>query len=147
MTSQLPRLRRLASTAVACLALPMLFGSTCDVAAYLSMNSPPNAPEFHSFYAKRVDAMGIPILGSAFVSDTALYSTRDLLLQMTSGRFELLSKLSERGVRVAVIGEDEVTTDIPEYSDLDDIFPDIDWDARTRGLGATWGRPVCSVGE
>jgi hypothetical protein len=40
-----------------------------------------------------------------------------------------------------------VTTDIPEHSDLYQVFPQQDWDNRTRGVGATSVRPVSSCGE
>ena len=38
----------------------------------------------------------------------------------------------------------EMTTDIPEHSDL---HPDFYWDRRARGLGATASRPSTSCGE
>jgi hypothetical protein len=47
---------------------------------------------------------------------------------------------------VAIIGVNEVTTDIPEYRNLYQIFPGQDWD-RLRGVGSTLMIPVSSVGE
>ncbi|KAL3846996.1 hypothetical protein ACJMK2_017936 [Sinanodonta woodiana] len=44
--------------------------------------------------------------------------------------------------RVAVVGENEQTTDIPEHHFLNDS-----WNARSRGLGATEQAPVSSGGE
>jgi hypothetical protein len=51
------------------------------------------------------------------------------------------------GMRVAVIAQDEVMTDIPEYRDLADAFPDRDVDRDTRSLGASLQRPVSSSAE
>lgn len=36
---------------------------------------------------------------------------------------------------------------MPEYRDLDEEYPEVDWDERTRGLGATPARPLTSAGE
>jgi len=47
---------------------------------------------------------------------------------------------------VAVIGVNEVTTQIPEYRNLNAMFPNQNWD-RLRGVGATIMIPVSSVGE
>ena len=43
-------------------------------------------------------------------------------------------------MRVAVIGIDEVTTDVPEYAQPLPMFPGQDWDA-LRGVGATIAHP------
>ena len=45
------------------------------------------------------------------------------------------------------MAESEVTTDIPEHSDLNEAFPEVDWDTRARGLGATLARPATSGAE
>lgn len=53
----------------------------------------------------------------------------------------------DSGVRLGVIGAEQRTTEMPEYRDLDDVFPAVDWDSRARGLGATPERPLVSAGE
>ena len=45
------------------------------------------------------------------------------------------------------MSKDELTTDIPEHSDLNKAFPGTDWDKRARGLGATEHRPATSCAE
>src|SRR5690606_17057721 len=55
--------------------------------------------------------------------------------------------LAQVKVRVGIMAESEVTTDMPEHSDLNEAFPGINWDTRARGLGATVDRPLTSVGE
>ncbi|MDH3295208.1 MAG: hypothetical protein OER95_12890, partial [Acidimicrobiia bacterium] len=46
-----------------------------------------------------------------------------------------------------VIGSTQRTTEMPEYRDLDEVFPGVDWDNRARGLAATVERPLVSAGE
>ena len=46
-----------------------------------------------------------------------------------------------------VMAPTELTTDMPEHADLNDVWPGTDWDTRARGLGATPDRPLTSVGE
>lgn len=50
-------------------------------------------------------------------------------------------------VRIGVIGVDQVTTDLPEHTDLDEAFPTVGWDERTRGVSATPSRPLTSAAE
>jgi hypothetical protein len=66
---------------------------------------------------------------------------------MLAMRPDIKARLAERRVRVAIIGAQEQTTDIPEYRDLPTAFPGVDWNARARGLGATPARPAISAGE
>ena len=61
---------------------------------------------------------------------------------MTEERPDLLERLAEKKVKLAVIGKDEKTRDIPDYADLDPSY-----DTRTRGLGATLARPTVSGAE
>ena len=51
------------------------------------------------------------------------------------------------GVRLAIMAASEVTTDIPEYSDLYQVYPGTDWDTRGRGFGPSRVRPVASTSE
>lgn len=41
-----------------------------------------------------------------------------------------------------MIAPEERTTDVPEFADLNQAFPEEDWDERARGLGASLWRPV-----
>ena len=96
------------------------------------------------FYAKHVSVGGLPVLGSAKVSDFALAEAAHLVEQMLRDRADLRDALIAAGVRVAVMAPDEFTTDIPEHRDL---TPRDRWDKRARGLGATRRRPAVSCGE
>ena len=55
-----------------------------------------------------------------------------------------VTSVSSSMVRVAVMAESELTTDVPEHSDL---TPKKYWDKRARGLGATRLRPASSCAE
>ncbi len=96
------------------------------------------------FYQKYVDAGGLPIVASARVSDYALLEAHYIVMHMIGGRPDVLAATARNHVRLAVMAYDEMTTDIPEHSDL---TPKNYWDKRARGLGATAERPAVSCGE
>lgn len=96
------------------------------------------------FYVKYLDYRGLPILSSGKTSDRALCAARDTIAQMLSQRPELVGRLVERKIRLAIMARTELTTDIPEHSDL---MPKDYWDQRARGLGATLARPAVSGAE
>ncbi|MEO6004317.1 MAG: hypothetical protein ABIZ04_19410 [Opitutus sp.] len=96
------------------------------------------------FYSKWVSAGGIPIVASNQVSDFALLEAQYLVLHMIGHRPDLLTAIAKNHVRLAVMAPTQMTTDIPEHSDL---TPKDYWDKRARGLGATDARPAVSCGE
>jgi len=96
------------------------------------------------FYTKYVDAGGLPIIASTKVSDFALLEARYLVEQTIGHRRDVLAAIAKNHVRLAVMATTELTTDIPEHSDL---TPKDHWDKRARGLGATEARPAVSCGE
>ena len=96
------------------------------------------------FYQKFVDADGLPIVGSAKVSDAALAECAWLVRKITAHRPEILRTLGKANVRFAVMAYNEFTTDIPEHSDL---TPASYWNRRARGLGPSEARPAVSGGE
>src|SRR5262245_33942259 len=95
------------------------------------------------FYIKYVNAGGIPVLSSPKVSDFALLEARYLILRLIGHRPHVLAAIAKNNVRFAVMAPTELTTDIPEHSDLPKAY----WDKRARGLGATEARPAVSCGE
>ena len=76
--------------------------------------SPPPALRADPFYAKYVDAAGIPILSSARVPDRALVTARAIVAGMIAHRPDLAAYIVASGTRVAIMAEDEFTTDLPE---------------------------------
>jgi hypothetical protein len=96
------------------------------------------------FYEKYLDVGGLPIVGSANVSDYALLEAAWIIRHMLAGRDDILQALAANRVRVAVMAWNEFTTDIPEHSGL---TPKTYWDRRARGLGATQEAPAVSCGQ
>ncbi len=107
---------------------------------------PPAAVTVDPFYGKYLDAGGIPVLSSSQASDEALVSACVIVVRMGSARDDVRRTMIGQGMRVVVLARGEVTTDVPEYSDLYTTFPMGRWD-ELRGVGATLGTPVSSAGE
>ena len=95
------------------------------------------------FYEQWIDVGGLPVVASAKVNPYALKEAAWLIWQMVGHRPEVLRALAQNNVRFAVMAHNELTTDIPEHSDLQ---PDSYWDRRARGLGPTPIRPAVSCG-
>jgi hypothetical protein len=85
-----------------------------------------------------------PVVGSQKVSDYALLEAAYLVEQMLAERPEVLDALARNKVRLAVMAASEMTTDVPEHSDL---TPGDYWNRRARGLGPTPARPAVSCAE
>jgi hypothetical protein len=95
-------------------------------------------------YVRHVDVGGLPVVGSARVSPYALREAAYLIERMIGHRPDVLAAMAGRRTRFVVMATTEVTTDVPEHSDL---VPPAYWDRRARGLGATDVRPAVSCGE
>ena len=115
----------------------------------LKVSAVPSSFGFNSFYKKYIDANGIPIISSGKVPDAALLQARKIVVKMLSNvKMRVAAKtISQNKIRIAVMSKDELTTDIPEHSDLNRAFPETNWDTRARGLGATSVRPATSCAE
>ena len=115
----------------------------------LKVSSVPGSFGFNPFYKKYIDANGIPIISSDKVPDAALLQARKVVVQMLSNvkLREAAKTMAQNKIRIAVMSKDELTTDIPEHSDLNRAFPETNWDTRARGLGATGVRPATSCAE
>ena len=96
------------------------------------------------FYQQWIDVEGLPIIASAKVNPYAVKEAAWLIRQMIGHRKDVLQALAQNGVRFAVMAHNEMTTQIPEHSDLQ---PDFYWDVRARGLGPTPSNPATSCGE
>ena len=79
------------------------------------------------FYKKYTDAGGLPVLSSDKVSDAALLEAADIVHHMLTNRDDVLRAIVRNKVRLAVMAPDEMTTDVPEHSDLK---PKAYWDRR-----------------
>ncbi len=96
------------------------------------------------FYEQWIDVEGLPVVASSKVNPYAVKEAVWLIRQMIGHRQDVLEALGKNNVRFAVMAHNELTTQIPEHSDLQ---PDYYWDRRARGLGSTPTRPAVSCGE
>lgn len=117
---------------------------TATAAATVEIVAPPGDLELPEFYRKCVLVRGFPVVSSDRVHDAALREAAWLIERMLTHRPDVVDALAESGTRFAVMAVDEMTTAIPEHSDL---TPSKYWDRRARGLGATRQRPCVSCGE
>jgi hypothetical protein len=99
------------------------------------------------FYAKQVTVRGMPIRASAVVPDAALVRAASTVRAMLGSRINLVDELVALGVKGSILAKDQVTTNIPEYADLNRLSPATNWDTRARGLGPTPEIPVFSGAE
>lgn len=115
----------------------------------MAVGEPPAELGFDPFYGKYVDAGGLPVIASAQVPDEALLQAKRLVEEILGRRQDIVTKFSENNVRVAVMVESSGVTELPELSDLYEVFPGTDWDNRIRGggVGPTLVRPVVAIAE
>ncbi len=95
-------------------------------------------------YTKCVIVENLPVVGSAKVSDFAMREAVYLVRHEIGNRPEILRAMAGNNVRLVVMASTEMTTDVPEHSDL---TPKEYWNRRARGLGATEERPAVSCAE
>ncbi|MFT3787313.1 MAG: hypothetical protein QM770_14285 [Tepidisphaeraceae bacterium] len=93
------------------------------------------------FYSKYVDLQGLSILAGADVSDEALIRTHEIVSHLLAGRPDVLAEMKRVHTHLAIIGKDQVYTDLPEYR----YEPNPAYvNERVRGTG---GLDVTSFGE
>jgi len=97
------------------------------------------------FYSKRLDYQGIPIKSHSDVADAALVEARRRLEMMLGRTPDIVANLVTAEAELHVIGEDQVTSDLPEHRHLKGkpFDGNLDVDQRTRGLGGL----LASCGE
>ncbi|MDE2813956.1 MAG: fibronectin type III domain-containing protein, partial [Gemmatimonadota bacterium] len=86
------------------------------------------------FYQQWIDVEGYPVVASENVNPYALKEAAWLIRQLMSHRPDVLQAMVHNKASHSVMAYNEMTTDIPEHSDL---RPDFFWDKRARGLGST----------
>jgi hypothetical protein len=110
----------------------------------VAVTAPPASLGLDPYYTKYVSAHGLPVVGSAKVSDHALREAAFLIDQLLDHRPEIRDAMNKSKMRVAVMAYSERTTELPEHRNLK---PKEYWDWRARGLGASRQTPVVSCGE
>jgi len=115
-------------------AAPLAEPDTSDCRVVAVPDSVRAAYHLDSFYKKYANAGGLPVLASDKPVDRTLQLACMLVKEMTSERLDVQGALLASKVTFAILGRDELTTDIPEYRDLPDYY-----DTRSRGLGGHTG--------
>jgi len=87
-------------------------------------------------YTKYLGVGGLPVLGSGRASDFAVAEAAYLVRRTIGRRPAILRAVVASRVRVVVMAPTEMTTDVPEHSDL---RARAYWNRRARGLGAPGG--------
>lgn len=88
-----------------------------DSYAAQAIGAPPADLKLDPFYKRYVDAVGIPITSSAAVPDLALLRARDIVTEMLVERPDLRRAMIAQHIRVAILGVQEGTVDLPEQRD------------------------------
>lgn len=113
------------------------------------VSAPPAALGLDPFYTKYCSIRGIPIVSASVVPDAALaeaWKVMDNMLKEVSS--STIQQIIANKTRMGIIGAKQKLTDMPEYKNLDTLFPIAGgWDARARGLGATSFIPLSSGAE
>ena len=116
---------------------------------------PPDPDGVPLMYTQRLDAGGFPIVASAKVNPYALEEARYLVNQMLGDQNQLRQAIISSGARLCILGWNEYTTDLPEWSwlahlerdDIDGVSAKNYYDRRARGMGGSLIDPFCSCGE
>ena len=128
--------------------LALGFFQALEVSAEDNIAPPPKeivaAFKLATNYVKCVLVESLPVVGSAKVSDFAMREAVYLVRHEIGHRPDILRAMASNNVRLVVMAATEMTTDVPEHSDL---TPKDYWNRRARGLGATAERPAVSCAE
>ena len=112
-----------------------------------AVTSPPTGLGIDSwFYQKYCDANGQPVLAPGVVPNEALDWVRYQALEMLKRLPVAAQAMISNEARIAIKGDEQVMTQIPEFSDLNALYPEYDWDLLP-GVGAVMERPVTLTTE
>ncbi len=102
---------------------------------------------FHAFYTQQCEILGVSILASSSVQPEALDVVARVFAEVIGHRPDLIEVMIINGLRIGIMADDQVSTDLPEHSELNVLFPETDWDGTKRGLSATPFIPLASAAE
>lgn len=117
------------------------------VAAGCDIGPVPASAGLDPFYTQGCRIDGFWVVANDVVDPEAIIRAAETVAPIFAADERLAPTLAAIGLRLGIIGRNQRTTEMPEYQDLNEAFPETDWDARARGLGATLERPLVSAGE
>ena len=94
-----------------------------------SVIAPPAKFKIDPYYTKFTWAREFTVVGSDKVNDQALLKANDTIRKMFAYRHDILKALIADGVKLVVLGNNEVLTDLPEYKNAPD---QTNWDTTVR---------------
>jgi hypothetical protein len=105
--------------------------------------------KYPAFYKKHTDADGILIMGSANVSDTALFIAKSIVIKMLAKIPAIKRAIINNNVQIILVAHNEEMSDVPEYKGFDTLRDQEGTilNARLRGLGPTAQKPYLGSGE
>ncbi len=107
----------------------------------------PSSAGHDPFYTQGCRIDGFWVVANEVVDPEAIARAAETVERIFATDQRLAPTLAASGIRLGLIGRNQRTTEMPEYRDLNEVFPETDWDTRARGLGATFERPLVSAGE
>jgi len=99
------------------------------------------------FYRKTCDQNGIAIVAAESVDEVALTAAAGRMAGLMASRPDLAESVAGSIDGVAVIGQDERITDLPEFEDIYTIHPGTDWHRLGRSFPGTEEIPVAAGAE
>lgn len=99
------------------------------------------------FYRKACEQGDITIMAAESVEDLALEAAADRVAGLLAARNDLAESVAAAIDGVAVIGQDQRITDLPEFEDIYKIHPGTDWHRLGRSFPGTEEIPVAAGAE
>ncbi len=99
------------------------------------------------FYRKTCEQDEITIVGAELVDDKALEAAASRMAGLLAARADLAASVTASIDGVAIIGQDQRITDLPEFEDLYEIHPGTDWHRLGRSFPGTGEIPVAAGAE
>ena len=103
-----------------------------------------------SFYTQFIDVAGVVIKAGDDVVPAAMYRAAETVDAMMQGRLDIVECMADKHAAVAIVGETEWVTGLPEFRWLSgrEDFTGRPYDGfAIRGLGAVAGQPVSATAE
>ena len=103
-----------------------------------------------SYYTQSIDVDGIIVKANEDVVPEAMYRAAETVDAMMQGRLDIVECMADEDAAVAIVGETEWVTTLPEFGWLSgrEDFTGRPYDGFSiRGLGAVAGQPVSATAE
>lgn len=98
---------------------------------------PVTAIDPDGFFTQGCTVLGLRVVASGDVAAEAITAAAERLYEPLVRIPDLVSALGDADIAIAVIGADEVITDLPPFVDLYDMYPGTDWRRTGRSFSAT----------